>query len=308
MIVFATSNYYRRFIRALRTEHPDIAVGTCDISRFPNGEMHASVDDDVSGQDCLIIGSVAPPDEQIMALFMLANALKGSGAHLVQVFLPYLGYARQDKFKPGESRGIALIGSLLHSAGVDKVITVDTHSKLDAELIGLPFTSLSAATLFIPEIQSLDWDNATIVAPDEGAISRSQAVANTLGSTRPVAHLVKKHIDGIVHLNLVSEVGARVVIVDDIIDSGRTLVSACNVLRDKGVQEITVIVTHGLFTGSAWKRLFGLGVKTLFVSDSCPEAVRQKHPSAHVISLAPLLSAVLTEAAKREKQYENAVT
>lgn len=307
MIVFAAPTYYRRFIRPLRTENPDIAVGNCGVLRFLNGERHVRIYDDVSGQDCLVISSIAPPDEQLLTLLMITDALKRGGARSVRVFLPYLGYARQDKFEPGESGGIALIGSLIKAAGVDKVITIDAHSKLDQKLIGLPFTSLSPASIFIPAIHDLGWKDVTIVAPDEGAIARAQAVADALESPHPVAHLAKIHVDGIVHLNLTGEVSKHAVIVDDIIDSGRTLVSACNVLREKGVQEIAVVVTHGLFTGGAWKRLFGLGVKTLLTSHSCPEAKSQKHTNVHVISLNPLLPEILSGVAIKEKQYENAI-
>jgi ribose-phosphate pyrophosphokinase len=308
MKIFAASEYYQRFVSPLCESSTDITPGKAEIKRFPNGEMHAVVHEDVMEEECLAIGSVAPPDEQLLALLTLANTLKRNGAKSVRVFLPYMGYARQDKFKTGESGGIALIGSLLRAAGVDSVITIDAHSKLDQKLIGLPFTSLSPVTVFIPAIHDLRWSDATVVAPDEGAIARAQAVADALESSRPVAHLVKIHVDGIVHLNLTGEVSKCAVIVDDIIDSGRTLVSACNVLHGYGVQEIAVVVTHGLFTGGAWKRLFGLGVKMLLTSDSCPEAKLQKHKSVHVISLNPLLPAVLSGAAIKEKRYESAIT
>ena len=308
MKIFTSSDYYKRFVRSLCVGNHDIVAGNSEIARFSNGEMHAVVHEDVTDEECLVIGSVSPPDEQLLALLTLANTLKRNGAKSVEVFLPYMGYARQDKFKTGESGGIALIGSLLRAAGVDRVITIDAHSKLDQKLIGLPFTSLSPAPIFVPAINDLGWNNATVVAPDEGALARAQAVANALKNPRPIAHLAKIHVNGIVHLNLTGEVSGRAIIADDIIDSGRTLVSACNMLHEKGVQEIAVAVTHGLFTGGAWKRLFGLGVKALFVSDSCPEAAAQKHPGVQIIPLTPLLPAVLPEVIRKEKQYENATT
>lgn len=308
MKVFTSTGYYKRFVRPLCKSSPDIVAGKSEVMRFPNGEMHAMVYEDVNDEECLVLGSVAPPDEQLLALLTLANALKRNGAKSVGVFLPYMGYTRQDKFKTGESGGIALIGSMLRAAGVDKVITIDAHSKLDQKLIGLPFISISPTPTFVPIIHDLGWNDATLVAPDEGALARAQAVVNALDNPRPVAHLAKIHVDGIVHLNLTGVVGTRAVIVDDIIDSGRTLVSACNVLHEKGVQEITVVVTHGLFTNGAWKRLFGLGVRALFVSDSCPEAAAQKHPGVQIIPLTPLLPAVLPEVIRKEKQYENVTT
>lgn len=308
MIVFAPLAYYESFARFISAEFPNAVVGSCDIGRFPNGEMHVRIHEDVSNQDCLVIGSLAPPDEQLLGLLMLIDTLAQGGAHLVRVFLPYLGYGRQDKFEPGESRGIALMGALLRASGADEVTTIDVHSKLDQKLIGLPLTSLSPSSLFTPAVQGLGWDDITIVAPDEGAIARAQAMADSLGAVRPVAHLAKKHVDGIVHLSLVGEVSERVVIIDDIIDSGRTLISACNVLREKGVKEIVIVVTHGLFTGTAWQRLFDLGVKVLLVSDSCPEALRQKHPDVQVISFSPLLPAILPITAGREKKHESVIS
>ena len=293
MKVFAASDYYKRFVRPLCKSSPDTVAGKSEVMRFPNGEMHAIVYEDVDGEDCLIIGSVAPPDEQLLALLTVASALKRGGAMSVNAFLPYLGYGRQDKFSEGESGGIALIGSLLKAAGVDEVITIDTHSDLDGHLIGLPLISLSPAQLFISVISQLGWDDITIVAPDQGAKGRAQKVASLIHTKFPLAYLVKQRTNGIFHFELVGKVSSRVVIVDDIIDSGRTLVSACNVLREHGVQEIIVAVTHGLFTNEAWKRMFGLGVKTIFVSDSCPEALAQNHPGVQVIPLAPLLPTIL---------------
>lgn len=309
MKIFTSTDYYQRYVRSLCKSSPGVFVaGKSEVMRFTNGEMHAMVYEDVNDEECLVIGSVAPPDEQLLALLTLSNALKRNGAASVRAFLTYLGYARQDKFKSGESGGIALIGSLLRAAGVDEVITVDAHSKLDQKLIGLPLTSLSPAAIFVPAIHDLGWNDVTIVAPDEGALARAQAVADALENLRPVAHLAKIHVDGIVHLNLTGEVGTHAVIVDDIIDSGRTLVSACNLLHEKGVREIAIVVTHGLFTGGAWKRLFGLGVRALFVSDSCPEAAAQKHPGVQITPLTPLLPAVLPKVTRKEKQYENVTT
>jgi ribose-phosphate pyrophosphokinase len=307
MFVFATPGYYQRFMQPLQSAYPYIVAGNCQVTRFSNGEMQALVHDDVNNQDCIIIGSVAPPDEQLLSLIMLVDALKHGGARSLRVFLPYLGYARQDKFKPGESGGIGLIGGLLRSAGVNEIITIDAHSALAQKLIGIPFKSLFASELFAPSIQAFGWKDMTVVAPDEGAIDRCQSMVEALGRTHRLAYLVKHRFDGIVHLELIGDVGKQVVIVDDVIDSGHTLISACRLLRNQGVEEIIIAVTHGLFTGEIWKQLFGLGVKQLLISDSCPEALRQMHPNIRVVSLNPLLPAVLSGTAIKEKHYESAV-
>ncbi len=193
MIVYASLDYYQKFIPLLLSVHPDMQAGEASIERFSNGEMHAKLRESVKGKLCLIIGSISPPDEQLLRLLTLADALERGGARHIRAFLPYLGYGRQDKFADGESGGIALQGTLLKAAGVDEVITIDAHSNLDRELIGLPFVSLSSASMFAPIIRSLQLQlqDAPIVAPDTGAIARTQLLAARLGDARPITYLVK---------------------------------------------------------------------------------------------------------------------
>jgi ribose-phosphate pyrophosphokinase len=309
MKIFTASEYYDLFAKSLRKTGTDITIGKAEIKRFQNGEMHATVLEDITDEECLVVGSVAPPDEQLLAVVTLTSALKRNGTKAVKLFLPYMAYSRQDKFKRGESGGIALIGALLGAAGADEIITIDAHSKLDEKLIDLPFTSIQPTPIFVPVIRELGWDDVTIIAPDEGALARAQAVANALGNTYPVTHLTKIHVDGIIHFSLRGNISKRAIVVDDIIDSGRTLVSTCNVLREKDVKEIAIVVTHGLFTDNALNRLFGLGVKSLFVSDSCPQATAQKHPDIHIVSLTPLLPMILSKSkTAKGRHYENAIS
>lgn len=305
--IFPVQNYYGRFAEALCAADPDANMGRFQVMRFPNSEVCTSVREGVEGETCLLVGSISPPDGQILEFLMLADALRRAGAHSVRAFLPYLAYARQDKFSPGQSGGIATVGSLFGAAGIDGVITIDVHSKLDKQLMRLPIVSLMPApALFVRDIQSLGWPDITVVAPDEGAIHRNQALADALGVKNSVAHLVKERTS-IVHMRMVGEVGLHVVLADDILDSGRTLVSACNVLHQHGVKEIAIAVTHGLFTGEIWKELFGVGIKALFVTDTCPEALKTEEPNVRVVSIKPLLPAVL-EAAKKEAHDESVVT
>lgn len=295
MIFFAASDYYKKFIESI----DNVEIGDLEVLRYPNGEMHAKIVSDVAGKPCFIIGSIAPPDEQLLSVLMLADALKRKGASSLHLFVPYLGYSRQDKFEKGGSGGIELIGSLLRAAGIDMITTLDVHSKLDQKLIGLPLTSVISSDLFKIPIQELGWDNVTILAPDEGAITRAQAMSDLLGYARPVAHLVKKHVDGIVHYDMFGEVGEKVVIVDDIIDGGNTAASACSILREKSVKEIAIAVTHGLFTGGAWDKLGGLDIKALFVTDSCPEALKQMNSIVKIISIKTLIPDIIAGTARK---------
>lgn len=290
MIVFITSAYFKRFVDIICLDNPRATPGNYEVLRYPNGEMHVHIGDNVINEECLIIGSISPPDENLMALLMASEALKRQGARSVQVFLPYLSYSRQDKLLPGEGGGIELVGSLLRASGIDKIITVDAHSQLDEKLIGLPLLSISSASLFVPSVQSLGWGDFTVVAPDKGATHRAQAVANLLGITKPIAHLSKKHEAGnIVHFDLIGDVGERVVVVDDIIDSGHTIISACDMLRKNGVKDIVVIISHGLFINDAIKKISKLNLTALFVSDSIPGVIELTDPAIHIVPLRQLL-------------------
>lgn len=290
MIVFAASAYFKRFVDIICQYNPRAIPGNHEVLRYPNGEMHVHISDNVINEECLIIGSISPPDENLIALLMTSEALKKQGARSVQVFLPYLSYSRQDKPLSGEGGGVELIGSLFRASGIDKVITVDAHSRLDEELIELPFLSIPSASLFVPLVQSLGWDDFTVVAPDKGATYRAQAMANLLGLTKPIAHLSKKHeASDIVHLDLIGDVGERVVIVDDIIDSGRTIVSACDMLRKRGVKDIAIVISHGLFIDNAITKISKLNLTALFVSDSIPGVMELVDSVIHVVPLRRLL-------------------
>lgn len=300
MIVLSVQTYFERFAEEIRVVDPGIAKGIFQSVRYRDGEACVSVRQGVEGQDCLLVGTVAPPDNQMLEFLMLADAIKRGGARTIWAFLPYLAYSRQDKLSPGQAGGIATVGSLFKAVGINGVVTVDLHSRLDSKLVGLPVLSLMSTSLFANQIKNSGWQDMTVVAPDEGAIHRNEALAEALGVAGSVVHLVKTS-DSIVHLGIVGDVGPRVVLADDILDSGRTLVSACNVLHQHGVQEIVVAVTHGLFNGEIWKELFGLGIKTLYVTDSCPSALKTEQPQVAVISIRPLIPTVLT-AVRKEVQ------
>lgn len=270
--------------------------GGVTVARFPNGELSLGIDARVDGEPCVLLGSVTPPDEQMFTLAFAAHTLKRQGAARVVALLPYLAYARQDKEEQGKGLGIAWVGEILRASGVDELVTIDIHSRRAAELLEMPVTLLSPAELFAAELKRVGLLDATIVAPDEGAIERSRAVAEAAGITSPIAYLRKERTaTGVVHRELVGEVGRRAVVVDDILDTGGTLVSCCHELRQKDVEDMTVMVTHGLFTGERWKELLPL-VAGIYVTDSVPSATHIPEP-VRVLSVGPLIEQALVAAA-----------
>ncbi|HEX6228534.1 MAG TPA: ribose-phosphate diphosphokinase [Solirubrobacterales bacterium] len=273
-----------------------LEVGRLVVERFPNRELSVRVEAEVGGRPCVLLGSVAPPDGQMLSLTLAADTLKRLGAARLVALLPYLAYARQDKEEPGGGLGIAWVGGVLRACGVEELITIDIHSARAAELLGMPVSSLSPAELFAERLRRSGFGDATIVAPDEGAIERSGAVAEAAGVEAPVAHLTKERTEtGVVHRELVGEVGRRAVVVDDILDTGGTLVSCCRALRAQGVERAMALVTHGLFTGDGWRELPAL-VDELHVTDSVPSVAAHPPEGVGVLSVRPLVEEALRAA------------
>jgi ribose-phosphate pyrophosphokinase len=264
------------------------------VERFPNGELSIRIPSDVEGRDCVLLGTAAAPADQLVSLLLAADSLVRHGACSVRAVMPYLAYARQDRLEPRRSLAAAWLGGVLLASGVEDVVAIDVHSDAACDLIGVPVTSLSPAALFARELGGIVTSETVVVAPDQGAIGRSQASADLLGVERPVAWLEKERGPaGVTHGRLVGELSEQAIVVDDILDTGGTLVSCCRELRVRGVRETTIAVTHGLFTGWGWRGLAELEVRAIHVTDSVPSARRLESDLVRVHSVGPLLAGAL---------------
>lgn len=294
-IVFAMPGE-RRFARGL-----DPAVlGHVAFETFPNGEVHAGLATRVEGRPCIVIGSVSPPAVNMARLTLLAHTLRRGGATHIGAVIPYLAYARQDRAPRQESLGLAWVGELLAAGGVDEVVCVDVHSEQAGDVLGLPLTSLAPARLLADALDPEWREDVTFVAPDEGAIPRCAALAEAAGSSEPIVWMRKRRAGArLEHLATVGAPRRRAIVVDDILDTGGTLMSCVDRLGDAGVEAIALVVTHGLFTGARWRELLRNGVKAIWITDTV--LVRQRPMDVHVVSVAPLLAAVLTPAAREAR-------
>lgn len=268
MIIFPFADHLSLFERL----GSDANRGSFQIDRFENGELFASVLTPVRREHCVLLGSIAPPDERLFSLALLAHTLKKEGCHKITALLPYLAYSRQDKDKHGQSLAAGWIGSLLQASGVDEAFTIDVHSKRDRNLFAIPLISTFPAELFAKAIRDFQLIDATVVAPDNGAIPRCQAVNEALGRPEAkISYFEKLRVEtGIKHVAMFGNVGPRALIVDDMLDTGGTLISACEKLVAAGTRDIFIIVTHGLFTGIGWKKLWSLKVRRIFCTETIP--------------------------------------
>jgi ribose-phosphate pyrophosphokinase len=272
-----------------------VQAGQFTVARFANQELYVRVEGPVLSKNCVILGTIAPPDERLLAVTLLAQTLKKEGATKITALFPYLAYARQDKNKRGESLGAAWVGALLKSSGIDRAITIDVHSERDKQLFPIPLVSLPTDALFADVIREHGLMDATLVAPDNGAVARCEAVKKAAGMpSGETPYFEKQRTDqGIIHHGPIGTVGTKAVIVDDMLDTGGTLVSACEKLKASGVLDIFILVTHGLFTGTIWTQLWPLGVKQIFCTNTVPLRAGIETANITVLSITSLIQNVL---------------
>lgn len=270
-----------------------IDLEECAVERFPDGEIGVSMGP-VRGADVYLVQtSGIPIHDNLVELLMLADAARRAGAARVTGVIPYLAYARQDRREAeGASLGARVIADAL-SASLDRVITVDLHASAVEGFFSCPVEHLSAIPLLAERVRPLLRDHI-VVAPDLGAVKRAQRYASLLGLG--MAGVRKRRLSGrqVEALGVDGDVrGHDVLIVDDMISTGATIVVAANALRAAGAGGAIAVATHGLLVAGAAERLDALALDAVMISDSvvAPTASR---PRITVVGLAALLGDVIT--------------
>ncbi len=271
-----------------------LTVTPWEAGRFPNGELHLTLSTEVRGDPCCVLGSLTPPDSSLLTTLLLCHTLKQAGAQSVLAVLPYLAYMRQERREPQRSQATAWLGALLPVSGIDHLVTVDLHSPLAGSLVGVPITILSPAALFAETIRRWGWEDATLVAPDAGALTRVTAVGEALGTTTAPLTIHKRRTGTGLAAELRGSSSPRAIIVDDILDTGLTLLTCAGLLRAAGAERIRILVTHGLFTGQAWEALWARGVEGIACTDTVSPPAAALTAGVEVLSVLPLLSQAVT--------------
>lgn len=261
-----------------------------DLVHFPSQEIQVSLHQNMEGKVVVFLGTIAPPAENLMESFLVCHTLKKEGAKKIIAVFPYLAYMRQDKNEPKKSLAVDFISKLAKKVSIAKIITIDIHSNLAKRGFAIPVVSLSPAKIFAQKIREMKFAADSIVAPDKGALDRAEQLRKDLGIEDKVIRFEKQRAGRNVELILMDvEPKSRVIIVDDILDTGKTLISCAQTLVKLGVKEIVVAVTHGLFTGEKWRRLFDHKVIKIITTDSIPSAREKESSKIEVLPVAPIL-------------------
>lgn len=276
-----------------------VNLSPVEIFIFPDGERRIRIEESVLNEDVVIIQSTSTPvDTHYFELFLLADAAKRSGARFVTAVVPYLGYQRQDHvFRDGEAVSLEVIVNTMQSVHIDKVIAFDLHTAKIPEVFSIPMVHLSALELFAREIDKQGWGglDTVLVSPDMGGIRRIKMLSKMLKDMPYVT--IEKNRDlttGKIEMEeIIGEITHRVVIVDDMISSGGTIVKAAQALKEKGAKEVYVFVTHPVFSSDAPKILQDSVVDKVYVTDSVFVPKEKHFPKLEILSLAPAIAEVL---------------
>lgn len=275
-------------------DYLQIPLGGGKVDRFPDGEVIVKVEEDVRGRDCFVVQSTcAPANEHWMELFIWIDCLKRASARRVTAVIPYFGYARQDRKDEGRTPITAkLVANLLERSGCDRVVSVDLHAAQVQGFFDIPFDHLTANPVFGGWFESLNMEGWVFVSPDVGNVKRAQTYANRYGGAISIIDKRRHSGEEVESVHIIGDVeGKTVIMVDDMISTGGTVTSACNILRASGAREIYMAATHPVLVGQAMHRLAQCDFTKLAVTDTIPLGNRAEQIKDRlvVLSVAPLL-------------------
>ncbi len=271
-----------------------VDLGRAMIRQFADGEIYLQIQENVRGADVFIIQPTCTPvDRHLMELLLMIDALKRASAERITAVLPYYGYARQDrKDKPRVPISARLIAALLETAGADRCLTLDLHAAQIQGFFDVPVDHLFATPVLIDYFKAPLIPDLTVVSPDAGGVERARAFAKRLNS--PLAIIDKRREEANVAevMNVVGEVdGRNCLLVDDLVDTGGTLVKGAEALMEKGAASVSACATHAVLSGDAVSRIEESCLKEVVFTNSIPLSKEAKKSSRiKSLSVAKLLA------------------
>ena len=270
------------------------------IKKFSDGEIYIEINENIRGNSIFIIQSVSSPaNDNLMELLLCIDALKRSSAKNITAVVPYFGYARQDrKVVPRTSISAKMVSNLITKAGADRVVTLDLHSGQIQGFFDIPVDNLFATPIFARHIKKkIKSNNLICVAPDVGGTARARALGKLLNVGLAIVDKRRPSPGRSEVMNVIGNVNNKTcIIVDDIIDSGGTIVNAAKVLKEKGAKDVHVYVSHGVLSGGAVEKIKKSKIKNLVVTDTIDNSEKvKKVKNIEILSISHLVG----EAIKR---------
>ncbi|MBU1871256.1 MAG: ribose-phosphate pyrophosphokinase [Candidatus Omnitrophica bacterium] len=282
-----------------------VSLGNALVSKFSEGEIRIKINDNVRGKDVFIVQpTCSPPNENLMELLIMLDALRRASAKRITAVIPYFGYARQDrKDQPRVPITAKLVANLITSAGADRVITMDLHAGQIQGFFDIPLDHLFAVGVFIEYVLESGLNNIALVSPDVGGIKMARAYAKRLNAGLAIIDKRRVSPEKAEAIHILGEVeGKNAIIIDDLIATGGSLVEAVEALKKAGAVEIRAAISHGVLSGMAVE-LVGKckALKELVITDSIPLPREKAIEKIKILSIAELLG----EAIKRINREES---
>ena len=267
------------------------------VKRFADSEIHLQILENVRGADVFVVQPTCTPVEShLMEILLMMDALKRASAQRITAVLPYYGYARQDrKDRPRMPISAKLVARLLETAGADRILALDLHAAQIQGFFEIPVDHLFALPVFIDHFRPLTAsgrDDITIVSPDAGGVERARAFAKRLSAPLAIIDKRRTEVNVAEVMHIIGDVeGQHCIMVDDLIDTGGTLVKGAEALLQAGAKSVRASATHAVFSGQAIERIENSAIDEIVVTDSIPLRADAKMSSRiKVLSVAKLLA------------------
>ena len=271
-----------------------------NIKNFADGEIYVEINENIRGNSVFVVQSTSTPaNDNLMELLLCIDALKRSSAKNITAVIPYFAYARQDrKVVPRTSISAKVVSNLITNAGANRIVTVDLHAGQIQGFFDMPVDNLFTTPIFARYIKkNIKSNNLTCVSPDAGGIERTRGLAKKINAELAIIDKRRPQAGKSQVMNIIGDIkNKNCIIVDDIIDSGGTIVNAVEALIKKGAKDVHVFVTHAVLSGDAVNKIKKSKIKKLIITDTIDNSKRIKNVSKiQVLSIASLMA----EAIKR---------
>ncbi len=283
----------------------DLPLTKAIVRRFADMEIFVEIQENVRGSDVFVIQSTSfPANDHLMELLIITDALRRASARRITAVVPYFGYARQDR-KAGPRTPISakLVANLITHAGADRVMTLDLHAGQIQGFFDIPTDNLYASPVMVRDIRErFDLTNVMVVSPDVGGVVRARGLAKRINAPLAIIDKRRERAGKSEVMNVIGDVaGYTCILVDDIVNSGGTLVNAADALLANGAKEVYAYITHGVLSGGAVTRITSSRLKELVITNSIqPTEAISKALNIRALSIADLIAEAIGRTASEE--------
>jgi ribose-phosphate pyrophosphokinase len=295
--------------------NPSLAQAICDylktpltkavVRRFADMEIFVEIQENVRGADVFVVQSTSyPANDHLMELLIIMDALRRASARRITAVIPYFGYARQDR-KPGPRAPISakLVANLITTAGANRVMTLDLHAGQIQGFFDIPTDNLYASPLMVRDVKErFDLSKVMVVSPDVGGVARARGLAKRINAPLAIVDKRRERPGESEVMNVIGEVaGHTCILIDDIIDSGGTLVNAADALLKHGARDVYAYISHGVLSGNAIERIASSKLKELVITDSIqPTDALLKTHNIRLLPIGNLIGEAIERTASEE--------